>query len=98
MEVHVCNRDGALLRAFALGDSDELIIGRESHCDIYILSRCISREHCSIERNGQGLVLRDLESKAGTYVNGGRTEAVRLTDGMEVRVGPAVLKFFESEF
>ena len=96
MEVHVCNRDGALLKAFALGECEELIIGRDATCDIRIQSRTISREHCAIERQGESFVLRDLDSTGGIYVNEERLEKVRVTDGLEIRIGPAVLKFYES--
>ena len=29
LEIHVCNKQGEVLRAFALGDSEEVIIGRD---------------------------------------------------------------------
>lgn len=96
MELHVCNRAGSLLRAFALGDDREVIIGRDDHCDVRIAAKSVSREHCAIEPEGDELVLRDLGSSGGTYVNGRKVDKVRLEDGMEINVGPAVLKFFES--
>ena len=96
MELHVCNRAGVLLRAFALGESREVIVGRDETCDVRILSKSVSREHCAIEQDGDGLVLRDLGSSGGTYLNGNRVEKVKLSDGMEIGVGPAVLKFYDS--
>lgn len=96
MELHICNKDGSLLRAFALGDSKEVIVGRDENCDIRIMARSVSREHCAIEQQGEALVLRDLGSSGGTYVKGSRIETVSVEDGMEVLVGPAVLKFYES--
>jgi len=97
MELHVCNRkDGAFLKAFALGDSDEIIVGRDETCDVRINAPSVSREHCAIEQQGEELVLRDLGSTGGTFVDGDRVETVRITDGMEVTVGPALLKFYES--
>jgi len=95
MEVHVCNNDGVLLKAYALGDTEEVIIGRDGQCDIRIEALSVSREHCVIERQGQQLVLRDLQSTRGTYADGDRLDAVTLTDGMEVSVGPALLKFIQ---
>ena len=95
MEVHICNSDGVVLRAFALGDSEEVIIGRDRHCDIRIESSAVSREHCVIERQGQSLVLRDLDSTGGTFADGDRLGKVKLRDGLEVSVGPALLRFVE---
>lgn len=96
MELHVCNRAGTLLKAFALGDSAEVIVGRDESCDIRIMAQSVSREHCSIEQDGDELVLRDLGSSGGTLLDGKKIEKIRLQDGMEVAVGPAVLKFFEA--
>ena len=96
MELHVYNRAGERLRAFALGDSREVIVGRDETCDIRILAKSVSREHCSIEQDGEELVLRDLGSSGGTYMDGKKIEKISLHDGMEINVGPAVLKFYES--
>ena len=96
MEVHVCNKAGTLLKAFALGDASEVIVGRDESCDIRIVAQSVSREHCAIEHEGEDLVLRDLGSSGGTYIDGKRIEKVRVRDGMEVAVGPAVLRFYES--
>ncbi len=96
MEVHVCDKNGRMLRAFALGENPEVIVGRESSCDIQILARSVSREHCAIERDGDTFVLRDLGSSAGTYINGERVERVELQDGTVVTLGPALLKFYEN--
>jgi two-component system cell cycle response regulator len=96
MELHVLNRDGTLLRAFALGDNKEVIVGRDENCDIRILAKSVSREHCAIEQDGDEFTLRDLGSSGGTFLKGNRVDKVKLADGMEIGVGPAILKFFES--
>ncbi len=96
LELHVCNQQGEVLRAFALGDSEEVIIGRDETCDIRIRAKTVSREHCSVEREGQDFVLRDLGSTGGVFLAGQRVDRVQLRDGVAVTVGPAVLKFFES--
>ena len=97
LEVHVCNQDGVVLRAYALGESDEVIIGRDPHCDIRIEAKSVSREHCSIERQGAEFILRDLGSTGGTFADGRRVDRIRLTHGLVVTIGPATLRFFESD-
>ena len=98
MELHICARNGGkVLRKFALGDLEELIIGRDDDCDIRIKSPVVSREHCTIEQDSTGsLVLTDSESTAGTFVDEMKIDSVRLEDGLEVVIGPAVLKFYDS--
>ncbi|MDP7004928.1 MAG: FHA domain-containing protein [Phycisphaerales bacterium] len=98
MELHICTRgSGKVLRKFAIGDLEELIIGRDSDCDIRIKSPVVSREHCTIEvdENG-GLVLADAGSTCGTFVDQEKIDSVRVEDGLQVVIGPAVLKFYDS--
>lgn len=97
MELHICSRSGALLRAFALGDTAEVIIGRDDDCDIRINSRAVSREHCCIEQQGENIFLRDLGSTGGTIVDGARIDRIPLRHGLAAQVGPAILKFFNGD-
>lgn len=98
LELHVCDKkDGSLLKAFALGDSDEVLVGRDDSCDVKIHAKSVSREHCVIERENDQFILRDLGSTGGTYANGEKVDRVTIQDGLEITVGPAVLKFFEND-
>lgn len=65
------------------------IIGRGDECHLRPQSDAVSREHCVIITNDQEVVVRDLNSRNGTYVNGERVaeEAVLLT-GDVLRIGP----------
>ena len=96
-ELHVMNKDGDLLRAYALGDGAEIIVGREESCDVQILARSVSREHCIIESAEGKAVLRDLKSSGGTFVDGKEIDEVELTHGMEFIIGPAVIRFYDEQ-
>ena len=98
MELHICARtDGKVLRKFAIGDLEEVIIGRDSECDIRIKSPVVSREHCTIEQDENGsLMLTDSDSTCGTFVDDEKIDSVRVEDGLEVVIGPAILKFYDS--
>lgn len=95
-EIQVCSTHGTVLRAFALGDRNEVIVGRDDSCDIKIAAQSVSREHCAIDTENGEMYLRDLGSTGGTYVGGQRVDRVRLEDGLEISVGPAVLRFIDT--
>lgn len=74
------------------------VIGRdESHALCLPLS-AISRSHAEVERTGHGYVIRDLDSRNGTYVNGHRIDrdGRPLRDGDEiVLAGVETLRFID---
>ena len=52
------------------------VVGREPSCDLAIESFQVSRRHCLLQINDRGLLVKDLDSTNGTFVNG-----IPLTDG-----------------
>jgi pSer/pThr/pTyr-binding forkhead associated (FHA) protein len=48
----------------------DLTIGREPDCDVVIADRQVSRYHARLMSTPKGLLLEDLGSKNGTYLNG----------------------------
>ncbi len=52
------------------------VVGREGTCDIYVESNQVSRRHCLLQVTERGLLVKDLESTNGTFVNG-----IPMTDG-----------------
>jgi predicted component of type VI protein secretion system len=64
-----------------------LLIGRDEICDVVIAERQVSRRHASISLEGGGYVLKDLNSKNGTFVNGQElTKPHHLQDGDEIQI------------
>jgi len=64
------------------------VIGRRQECDLYIPLTVVSRRHCQLHQDNDKLVLRDLGSRNGTFVNGERIEETELKNGDEVKIGP----------
>ncbi len=65
----------------------EIIIGREATCTIVVLERQVSRYHARITVKEDGILLEDLGSKNGTYLNGEIiSEPVMLQDGDVLQV------------
>ena len=55
-------------------------IGRALECDISILEPALSRKHAELEPLDGKLIIRDLGSANGTYVNGEKIDEVSLKD------------------
>jgi hypothetical protein len=68
----------------------DLLFGRDSTCDIVIPMRQVSRQHARISPKEDGVLVEDLASKNGTYLNGSLVqEPVMLTDGDELQISLA---------
>lgn len=80
------SRKGAR-KDFALG-STPLIIGRKPEADIRIPLGEVSRAHCEVRVQGGKILVRDLGSSNGTYVNDQKVTEAALKAGDQMRVGP----------
>jgi pSer/pThr/pTyr-binding forkhead associated (FHA) protein len=69
-------------------------IGRSTDANIFLDDVTVSRNHACIVRSYDGLILRDLGSLNGTYVNRRRIDADEpLRQGDELQVGKFRLTF-----
>lgn len=67
----------------------ELLIGRGKECDLQPRTELISRKHCLITITDSQVMVRDLGSKNGTFVNGERIEGEHgLQNGDHLGIGP----------
>ena len=64
-------------------------LGRGAVVGVRIDDRWLSRRHCELSVGGESVVVRDLGSSHGTYVNGQRlmAAAVALEQGDELQIG-----------
>ena len=75
----------------------KLTIGRHSTNDIPIPDRTVSKRHAVVGRVKGQIVVKDLDSRNGTYVNDERVEKAVLASGDRLKVGSVVLRFFREE-
>jgi hypothetical protein len=69
------------------------IIGRSSAAAVKVPSSLVSRQHCEIAVSGGELVVRDLGSANGTFVNDERIDAPTLLFEEDLlRVGPVLMR------
>lgn len=78
-------------------DRDLTMVGRHPESHIFLDDVTVSRRHAEVVRRGGQLVLSDLGSLNGTYVNGDRVEEQRLATGDVLQVGRFKLLFVGSE-
>ncbi len=84
---------GGESKAFEL-DGAEIVVGRLPECEIHLDSNMISRKHARLRRDGASIVLEDLGSGNGTFVNGQRINcAVALNHDDRVKFGPLLTRF-----
>jgi diguanylate cyclase (GGDEF)-like protein len=77
-------------------DRDEMIVGRESECDVAVPIDTVSRRHCRLRLRGGAVFVTDLASTNGTAVNDDvlpANEEFTLRSGDRIRVGAAIFKF-----
>jgi predicted component of type VI protein secretion system len=67
------------------------VIGRQSDCQIRIPSSSVSRHHCEISVGDGKVMLRDLGSSNGTYVNQKKIAQAELKAGDLIAVGEFVV-------
>ncbi len=80
---------------FPLEDGKEIIVGRSNDIDIVIVEDMVSRKHAKITVNGDNIVLEDLGSTNGTFVNGNKIKKTNLKVGDRIIFGTSILKLVE---
>jgi pSer/pThr/pTyr-binding forkhead associated (FHA) protein len=80
-------------KVFLNDDTPEIYVGREPHSGLAIEEYVVSRQHAKIFHKGGGIVIRDMDSKNGTYVNGVKITEEILHDGDRISFGTIAVLF-----
>ena len=78
---------------YALADGVSVTVGRVMQCEIHIDDQAVSRHHCTLSLNGATIVVTDLESANGTFVNERPVRSATARPGDIIRVGSTVLEY-----
>jgi DNA-binding NtrC family response regulator len=74
-----------------------MTVGSGPGNDVLLSDPTISRRHLVIEPRAEGVILRDLGSTNGSFVQGARFQELTLGFGTEVTIGQTVLKYVPQE-
>jgi hypothetical protein len=85
--------DGRRLREMLLVSN--IVVGRDPTCDLSEADPLLSRRHAEFSISGDDIVVRDLGSRNGIYINGTRIAEGTLQSGDVVRVGHLQMQYVE---
>ncbi len=88
-------------RSFTFAGADSFLVGRSPKAHLVLdprADRYVSRAHCLIDIRPPNLIVNDLGSTNGTYVDGERIQRAVVGNGAEIRVGRTRIKALVSEF
>jgi hypothetical protein len=77
---------------YPLGDAGELVIGRSSDLDMVLIEDMVSRKHAKLSLAPGAILISDLGSTNGTFVNGEKIKRARLKEGDRILIGTSILK------
>jgi hypothetical protein len=77
---------------FPLRMEREIVIGRSSDLDMVLVEDMVSRKHAKISTQGGQIVIQDLASTNGTFVNGEKVKKMRLKEGDRILIGTSIIK------
>jgi pSer/pThr/pTyr-binding forkhead associated (FHA) protein len=89
-------RRGADAGSRFLLDTESTTVGRSQDADIMLDDISVSRRHAVFTRTGDGVVVKDVGSLNGTYVNRQMVDEQLLRAGDEVQIGKFRLVFYSA--
>jgi putative nucleotidyltransferase with HDIG domain len=89
--VEIAVRGTALV--YALADGASATVGRIAQCEIHVDDHAVSRRHCTLVVRGSDVIVTDLKSANGTFVNERPVKSIAARPGDLIRVGSTVLEY-----
>ena len=88
--VEIAVRGTALV--YALAEGVTVTVGRIGQCEIHIEDQAVSRRHCTLTLQGASVLVNDLSSANGTFLNDVEVQSAAAAPGDVIRVGSTALE------
>ncbi len=85
-------RDGSSVRSIPIPYGSSLIFGRSPKCQVAIDDPSLSRRHLMVKYDESGLMVTDMRSSNGTFVNGIQVHSQHLKGGDLISLGYVILR------
>ena len=82
--------------SYPLSDGDQVVMGRGMDAGLTLFEEMVSRHHARFSVEEGAVVVEDLGSKNGTFVNGERVERRQLEVGDRILMGTSILRLEEA--
>ncbi len=82
---------------YDIREGHSLILGRGDETSVHIAHPQVSAQHAEVQRQADEVVIRDMGSSAGTYVNGQLVSRQALRENDVIRIGPNQLVFKDGQ-
>ncbi len=77
---------------FPISGDREVFIGRSNELEVVLVEDMVSRKHARVSLSGDALIIEDLGSTNGTFVNGEKIKRARLKEGDRVLIGTSIIR------
>ena len=92
MNIYLTSVFGPRIEAVLTSRDLPAVLGRSEEADLCLPDQWVSRVHCVLDCVAGRPVVRDLESRHGTFVNGKKTGKAMLEDGDQLDLGLTSLR------
>jgi pSer/pThr/pTyr-binding forkhead associated (FHA) protein len=82
---------------YPLPSNREIVVGRSSELDMVLVEDMVSRRHAKIIVSDDQIVIQDLGSTNGTFVNGEKIKRAKLNEGDRILIGTSIIKLVAAD-
>ncbi len=83
---------GPLAGSSVIMQKDQYTIGRNPDCDLQINSNGISKNHCRLVVTNEEVIIEDLNSRNGTFIDGKKISRAKIEPGQKISINQSLME------